>query len=315
MAVLSVTEEFDGSSSGQQLDGLRVFGQAVRIFKVMFGPNDTVADKQIAALSASFGGVRIPSIFDAHPADANWYCISRTARPQTSGVHWMVEVNYQYMENPLARVAEIEWDTAEEPAIVESDINGDAVCASSGEMFDPPPQEMVCDIVGRINYAASQFDGLIAADYTDSVNNATMRIDSAYFPAYTVKINKWKGKKLYWGNTPYWDVYLEIQIRLTYKPGTSDLYGWRKQIIDQGFYRAGTFDDAVAGGHIVGKVPIRNRDLATYTDSDGINADDQVTSPVLLDGDGGILATGATPVLLYFETKKKRNFGIFNLRW
>ena len=98
-------------------------------------------------------------------------------------------------------------------------------------------------------------------------------------------------------------IYLEIQIRLAYKPGTSTLYGWRKQIIDQGFYQKGSD----------GKVPILNSDLST----DDVNPDDQVTSPVLLNGQGYILTTGTppAPVLLYFETKKKRNFGIFNFRW
>jgi hypothetical protein len=315
MAVINVAERFQGCSASQEQKDLRIAGVAVRVFEVSFDDNELLPNKQIAALTASYGGVSVPAILDAHPNDANWFVFTKTARPDVSGVHWIVDVNYQYMENPFTRLAEIDWDFTEEPAIVENDITGKAVASSAGEPFDPPIQEMACDIVGRISYAASQFDGLIAANYIDAVNDGSLRIDQVYFPAYTVKINKWKGKKTYWGTTAYWEVYLEIQIRLAYKPGTSDIYGWQKQILDQGFYRRGTFADAVSGGTIIGKVPIRNRDIATIQSGDGINADDQVSSPVLLDGNGGILAEGSPPVFLYFETKKRRNFNIFNLRW
>lgn len=316
MSVVLVAEDFGGIYSEQHIEELRTLGMAVRAFKVSFSGTDTLAQKQVAALTASAGGVTIPAILEVHPADANWYCISKTARPDVSGVHWIVECRYQYMENPLTRLAEIEWDFAEEPAIVESDVTGKALVSSAGEPFDPPILENACDIVGRISYAASQFDALVAADYNGSVNQSNLWIDTVPFPPRTVKINKWKAKKAYWGTTAYWEIYLEIQIRLAYKPGTTTLYGWDRQQLDQGFFRAGTFEDAVAGGTIIGKVPIRNRDIAAYQDeSAGINPDDQVTSPVLLDGTGGILAQGADPVFLYFRCKKERDFSIFNLRW
>ena len=313
MAVIKVTQPHAGCSVSQRRDGVNLAGEATLVYQVEFDSDETMAGKQSLALTASGGGVTVPNYGDTHPWGPEWFVVDKKARPGIGPLSWFVDVTYRYQQNPLERFAEVKWDTVEESAIVENDIDGQPVANSAGEPFDPPPREMATDLVGRITYAAATYDPLIVADYTNAVNNDNIQIDRANFPAYVIKINKWTFTPAYWGNVLYYEVYLEIHIRLAYKPGTTNLYGWQRQQLNQGFFYR---DAKLNKRRILEKNLPENFgiDLTTLPN----NGENPIDSPIWLNDEGHIISnlTGfAKPSFLYFKTKKQRSFNIFQLRW
>jgi len=68
----------------------------------------------------------------------------RSSNTSFSKLVWIVTCDYstgrEIEENPLNDPAEIEWVTNQHSVIAVKDIDGDWICTTAGELYDPPPE-------------------------------------------------------------------------------------------------------------------------------------------------------------------------------
>lgn len=295
MAFEDVVENFEECGTDDRIESIHTTGHLTRVFDVRFTAATPLTERQVACLSASAGGTAIPAIDAVHPYDNHWICRARTSRPQNGGLHWKVYCTYEYRVPPLTEEPVIVWDFAEHMEMIEETRAGNKIETTSREPLDPPLTEPYHDLVLRVDKNYTSYDALTAADYMNSVNLNVMQIDFALLPAYTMLLSMWKADKFYWGETAYWKHHFEFMIRLAKDPMDGEIIGWRRRIADQGFY-------SLAGGWNGNPA-----DKQRLLDRDG----EPVTTPQLLNGFGGVLPDGDPPVFNIFETKKMRDFSIF----
>lgn len=135
-----------------------------------------------------FAGV-LPTRGDEHPESPLLFAFDLNLKQHPKNpTFWEAQVKYktdtfsqrekdqQALPNPLDRPAEIEWGSVAYNVPIEMDLDGEAICKSAGDSFDPPI-EMVqyywCAHVTR-NVAAVP---LWIIDYAGAVNNADYEID------------------------------------------------------------------------------------------------------------------------------------------
>ncbi|HOQ06082.1 MAG TPA: hypothetical protein PKY88_12815 [Anaerohalosphaeraceae bacterium] len=288
-----VIELYDDCGVDDQQEELHSSGTLTRTFRVVFAKSVTIPKKQVLALSASANGVSIPQLNEEHPEDSRWICRRRSARPEVGALHWRVTCTYEYSENPLEQEPKVEFLFAEHSEIVDVDREGNALLMSSGEPLDPPLEEPFNDLVIRITRNEESFDPLLASQYVDTVNSNTMIINGTSFPAYTIKCESISASKFKWGSKTLWEVSYEFVVRTAAKPGTSEIFGWRRRVLDQGFYK------------------LENGKRVRITDANG----EPIVSPKLLNGSGGELPEQSSPYYHYFETKPMKDFSVFNFQW
>jgi hypothetical protein len=288
-----VLENYKECGTDDEQGELYKTGMMNRVFDVMFEDAVTITNKQVYALTASAGGVSVPELDSVHPADSNWVCRRRSARPGNGPLHWRVLCTYEYSENPLTKAAQVEFLFAEHPEPIDVDRSGNAIVNSSREPLDPPLEKPFNDLLIRIVQNESFYDPLIAAQYIDRVNDNYVLINGVAFPPYTIKINEFNAKKFIWAGVGYYEVNYEFVVRYAVKPGSSEIFGHRRRILDQGLYE------------------LDGSSRTRITDDNG----DPIVTPVLLDGSGGVLASAGTPYYHYWEVMDVVNFSIFIFRW
>lgn len=296
-----VVEEFLDCGTDDQQEDQRITGSMTRTFNVYFESNVTITDKQVYVLTASAGGTSIPAQDSVHPVSSDWVCRRRSARPfDRSALHWKVTCYYEYSVNPLLLPTEVEYSFVEHPEPTEMDYSGLPITMSSGESLDPLMEKPYNDLMIRVVRNEATFDPFFASGYVDRVNSNAMLINSVLFPAYTIKCENISATKFTWGGTYYYQVTYEFAVRTAVKPGTSEVFGWRRRVLDQGFYTlSGLTPEA-------GQSPMRR-----ILDIDG----NEKMQPTLLDGSGQILDAGATPYWHYFEIYDVADFSVFTFSW
>jgi hypothetical protein len=284
---ITITEDFRGRNAGVSEDFQSTY---TRVFKV-----DTddchVGPKAVkAALTLAIGQ---PYRIGTSGTDA-WFeedlgavlkSVDLTC-DSPDGRQWTVTAQYgpwttkPREESPLDEPEEVEIGGEQYERICDADVAGAAVTNSAGDYFDPPVtrDDSRPSLVIVRNEAYDAPD--LSADYSDTVNDATFFGQAAG----NVKCGVITRRRQWHQAVPggfYW--------KTTY-PFSLNRDGWNKSILDQGLRRLeGT--------------PAQRKQIAV----DGQLA----TSPVLLDGSGGVLAPGGTPVFRSYQVYPSRDFSAF----
>jgi hypothetical protein len=201
------------------------------------------------------------------------------------GCSWECTVKYapynpsNFPKNPLQWPPKITGGTTKFERPCDQDVNGDAILNSAGDYFDPPLSIDDSRIAIKIQVSVARFDPSIIDTYKDAISADTFfgRDPGTWKVAgisFDLEYNMDCG-------TPdgfYYVVTWEFEYRSE---------GWETQILDQGL-----------------KILDGSDNLVVATDANGKD----LTSPVLLDGDGGKLASGDDPVFLTFEVYNKVPF-------
>lgn len=268
----------------------------VRAFLVR---SDT-ADENIVAVRYASG---VPAAGAAHPHDARAYLIRKQVAQATSTEDgrklWIVTCNYATLKkeqkkkltHPLDRPYEIDWVGETFQTIAEKDIFGKGIMNSAGQYFDPPIQVDDVRPVLTITRNEATFDGSLAEQYQNSINNAPFFGGAAY----TVKCKSIKAKRVIEEfaasegsevEVEFWTVTYEFH----YNRDT-----WWLPPLDQGRYELDSGGDK----------------LVSIKDSDGAAVND----PVPLDGAGHQVPPNDLPggaVFFRYRYYTEMNFNNFN---
>jgi len=226
----------------------------------------------------------LPIIGNAHPEDANAYCISLQVENTNPWTGWTVTANYsderQLSDDPLEDAAEITWasEQFQKPAVF--DLSGDLIVNSAGDPFDPPA---MMDDSRRVVTVAKNLAVVPSwiLDYQDAVNSDTFSIDGISIgigkaKVQSVNVGPWQRRN----GTAFRTVNFTIHLQRD---------GWLLSILDAGFRQK------VSGG----RENIKN------------NGDGEApTAPVPLDGNGLPIddPTPTNAVFLEFAVYKTRAF-------
>jgi hypothetical protein len=241
----------------------------------------------------------VPRLYDSHPEDTGAFAYKLAVQQQTDDPFlWIVTVDYHTVagdgksdpadrqENPLNRPAEVEWSFLKSSVAVTQQLTLDAfgqplpIVNSAGDAFDPPIEIERSRPKLTITRNEPAFDPAIAFAYQDAVAS-----DVFYgAPAYYAKMDGIKGVRQYENKIFFWKVTYEISFGV--EP-------WIPlKILDQGYQ------------YLAGGKKVLARDQADGT---------PVGAPVLLDGAGGRLAVGGTPVYRSVTVYRELPFGPLQL--
>lgn len=300
MAVLSVSEVFSGRSRKVAKDWTRTY---TRTFRVITDNSHDGGQEVTYAVPIVFGSIYTNGFsgfggvgaYTATEYDGGAFANEFNAEPDGAddGKSWLVTVGYgpfdpqQFPENPLLKPLEIEGGFNPYEEVVDEDQTGKAVVNSASDPFDPPITEEDPRQVLTIVRNEPSFDWATAYQYRNAVSSDEFW-GAAPGQAKVVRISAKRAWDQYLAAnsiTPggfFWIVTYEFEFNIK---------GWHRFVLDQGMRK-------LSGG---------NQSLIVLLDGTS------VTSPVLLDGNGGVLAASAEPVFLEFITKPELPFAIFNL--
>lgn len=286
MSIIFAKEETRGSR-GSQLD---IFGggDLERVFNVV--TDDVTNDQLFLAQSGQF-----PSLGGIHPSHPFATCrgVDYSRRGK---MIWEVTASYstrpentQEREkrenpNPLSRIAEFEWESTQYNIAVVKDRDGKGVVNSAGDYPDPPPEDWdvrwLCHIEANILSFPNDWFGLAGA-----VNEAAIVVDGRAVSAEQARIvNMRRSKKRQESFVDHYVLTYTLEIRYE----THDLVfpdmGFR--IIDNG----------------------EQKEIVIKDQNDN---DAKPSSPVLLDGNGQVLANPDDPnntVFMTYHVARVRSF-------
>lgn len=236
------------------------------------------------------------------------FCVGGSARlekEEESRRTWAVTVNYKYpqgREDEKRDPTDSPADPLDEPPIIYTssqkgkksvlyDKRDRLIASSAGEPYDPVQEADDTKYMLHISRNQATVDLPLYSIFRDAINSeqffgcarGTVKVET---PGAIRKLYKPDG-------TPYYNVTWEFAI---------DDEGWDRELFDYGMYK-------VVGGVMVdGK--LQGGKLQVLKDLSGAD----LTSPRLLDGEGGVLAIGATPVKLpKYELYNYRPFSMLEL--
>lgn len=232
----------------------------------------------------------LPRIGDRHPVYTNLPVAKISPREDPNGIRWVVTVEYYWEsssssdqngdEGQKIRLVSRSGDTVEVAKDIMADqATGDLVLNSMSQPFENTKQYQHYDtntvIVRRENTPPSVAMAL----------NGTINSDSVTISNTGITIGAYKARlRISWkeaddgGDLKYEYTYV-IQKRVNYVEGTD--IGWKEAYIDCGY-------EYMDGSSVV-----------RATEVDAWSGEERPSSkPVLLDGDGGLLADGEPPVYI-----------------
>lgn len=269
MAVVNVTEKWSPRSTGFSDRGEVYTG----VYSVLLDGADTPQNApRVARLAAG-----VPQWGTVAPW--SFWLIVRNVQVRTESVHlFEVTVTWEPREfsgqpnpadpDPTALPPEIsfEEDVTTEP--VDEDVAGDAITNSSGEPFDPPLQRPFSDPVIVIERNVATYNLVFWQPRLYTTNNAIVTIDGQAYATGTLRLRSAKAKRILVGASKYYALRIEIGVRID---------GWNRRVLDQGYREQ---ISSLTNGTPVYK---------NIVDEQG----NPVTSPVPLDGLGGVLKSEA----------------------
>jgi hypothetical protein len=196
-------------------------------------------------------------------------------------------------DNPLNAPPDISVDRESYTERVEFDIDDKPIVNSAGEPFDEPPEVTRSRVVLTItrNEATDAWVGL-SNDFTDCVNSDPFWIAG---PGYA-RCKVISGQNFFFNGLQYWRVKYVIEL---------DRRGFKKRVLDRGYsFLATDFqlnNQGRWGKRYVSQVPILNADGS------------RIDKPVLLDGQGRRLESGASPVFKEYNVDERRPFSVLRL--
>lgn len=251
-------------------------------------------DESIVGIYGWSNGILPVPFVHTHPLYPTQLCRSINFS-QDSGAprKWQIEADYSSeplktadqtnITDPTQRPPEISWTTAHYRKAIDKDINGKALVNSAGDYFDPPPEKDASYWVANIKKNVPSVPTFILA-YTDAINS-----DSFTIQGMTVnpKVAKLMDINISNVQTEGDYSFVVFEYSLEFHPET-----WVYRPLDQGFTTFSNF-----GG--------RQRIVDESTPPR------QVTSPVLLNGEGQTLDNPSTAnaVFLEYDILNEQDFG------
>lgn len=283
MGIAEVYESYDGGRSGAIDENFQ--GTYTRNFEVQ---TDDPLTGIIAVRNAP--GIAIGTPYSIGTIGASYYeedpgAFAKSIRAQQDGkepTKWQVSIEYgpwQSREaNPLEEAPKVSYGFAQFQMVVWRDKDGLAMLNSAGDPIDPPVVRDESRMVINITRNEATYDPDLADTLKDVVNDGVWRGR----PARTWKAAAPTGDP---ANHPACGDYYVVKYQFAYNPDTWDWYQ-----LDQG-YR-----EVVSGA----------RKLIMLDNA-------PASSPVPLNGSGGKLAVGGTPVFRQFKLYKEIDFSVFDL--
>lgn len=300
-SVLSVKETFQSRSMKAATDRTRDY---VRTY-------DVVVDERTVSPEMILFASGVPRRWDPYVAASgavDLYSICKDIEvKQDAGDPYLFRVTARYsnkverpdinqVENPLLRPAEIEYDDEGVMRPAWFDRDGEAVQNSAYERFDPPLEYEEPRLLIRITKNYATYDALEYLRFKNTVNSAPW----FGLPRGRVWCRKIKGKRSFESGIFFWPTVFEFLVRVHLDETVDDLSdpdvskdAWAERVLDRGYMELN------GGGD-----PVHMRDLRTGA---------PVSTPQLLDGSGGRLATGDDPVFLKFHLKREIDFNLLPL--
>lgn len=256
---------------------------ATRVFQVKLDRSDLPNAELIVANASG-----IPREGQQHPTLLTAYCVSVELGQQDNGVEWFVTCQYssekEMAEDPTFDPVEIEWDGEIYTEAIYQDRDGNAIVNSAGDYFvDPTPTKEKSHLIASITANVDSVPTWVV-DYRNVVNDAAIVIDGLTIAAGLAYIQRPKiSKKQYRNDQEYRTISYDVHIHPD---------GWSLKPMDVGFRKKNATDST-------------KRDQIT-NDGD----EEEPTTPVPLDGSGGVLAnpTPSTVVFLEFDVDAEMDF-------
>lgn len=285
-AVIEVLETTAGVSGGAAL------GQGSKFTRTFLVTFDGINKSPAAACLASDGVNSVPAYGTVHADDYKVYVIDKEAKPSEGGggIHWEVTVQYgrpTVSANPSASPAappdnaagsgsppaaqtstKITWGTWTRTTAVVKDLNGAIFKNSAGDLIDPTPTREEENL--QITYVRTQagFSVQWLRNLNDRININSITIGGYTFLPGTLKA-KISAEYPAGNSSTAWQVTIVLQ---------HDPNGWDWSLLDAGY-----------------------KYLSSGNPREFRDGNLPATKPRLLDGSGGQLAGGGTPVYLSFR--------------
>jgi hypothetical protein len=245
----------------------------------------------------------IPRKWQAYPNDSLALCVKvEGERVDDQPLLWKVTANYttdvpppEYLEHPLLRPYEIEWDFVQYQKVMHEDLDGKDFVNTSKEPFENPPAIEDTQPVLIITRNEADFDPSLAYDYDNSINSDTFRGS----PKHCVKLQV-KGRRAF---EDFTDPSTELITRIFFYIVTYEFH-----------FR---FDRNNADAKAGWTVRVLNSGFREYKSSKYIEIKDQfgqpLTKPTLLHKDGSDSVKTTTPEYLEFRGYEERAFAPLGL--
>jgi hypothetical protein len=177
-----------------------------------------------------------PKTGAVYPYDSAARCRRvRASNASFSKLVWVVTCAYstgrEIEENPTDDPAEIEWSTDQYSKIYVRDINGNWICTTAGELYDPPPEGDDSRWVIRIKKNLAAIPAWILT-YRNAVNSAQVTIDGVTIGARCAKMSGIRISPVQYRNEI---AYRALEMSIQTNVETWDLY-----IENAGFYEVGS---------------------------------------------------------------------------
>lgn len=235
----------------------------------------------------------LPQRGDAHPSDTSILVSEVEVEEQADCFRWIFNVKYsssaadQTREafspldvKPVATFAQEDWEEA-----LQFDQGDNALVNSAGGFFDPPPTARRSRIVMTLVQNQPSYDPILAATYTNTLNE-TLFLGGDPKTVYCRSITT-AGPRAFKNDTVAWPVSYVFVF-------ADDPKWWQYRPLDIGKFYLKT---------ILGvTLPQRFTDRFSRLLPDG-----------LLDGSGGALPVGGTPVFLEFDLYEVQDFNALPL--
>lgn len=242
------------------------------------------------------------------PLPSNAYLTARRLRADSqteTPLHWIVTANYssapvsseekdkEQNPEPLNRKAKFRWSTNLYREAVEKDIDDNAILNSAGDYFDPPIER------DRSNWVLTVTRNVTAVpiwllDYNNCpINESSFTVDGVTVEEKKARLTTIDiGEEQIENNVKYRVLTMQIEFKKE---------GWTAKILDQGLRKR----TDLAGGWKQVHIEVEN-------DNGELS---KVTSPVMLDGEGGVLDQPSpdTAVFLDYELYEAKDFSVLPL--
>ena len=267
--------------------------------------NDKLNDSQYVIGYGLSAGI-LPTRFAGHPSNA--YLTARRLRADSqteTPLHWIVTASYssapvsseekekEENPNPINRKAKFRWTTNLYREAVEKDIDDNAVLNSAGDYFDPPVERDASNWVITVTKNMTTVPSWLL-DYNNCpINESSVTIDGITIEEKKARLTTIDiGEEQVENNVKYRVVTMQIETKKE---------GWTAKILDQGLRKR--LD--LAGGWKQVHIEKENEDGELS----------KVTSPVLLDGEGGVLdePTPENAVFMEYEFYEAKDFSVLPL--
>jgi hypothetical protein len=242
------------------------------------------------------------------PLPTNAYLTARRLRADSQSetpLHWIVTASYssapvsseekdkEENPDPLNRKAKFRWSTNLYREAVEKDIDDNAILNSAGDYFDPPIERDRSNWVLTVTRNMTSVPAWLL-DYNNCpINESSFTVDGITVEEKKARLTTIDiGEEQIENNVKYRVLTMQIEFKKE---------GWTAKILDQGLRKR----TDLAGGWKQVHIEVEN-------DNGELS---KVTSPVMLDGEGGVLDEPSpdTAVFLDYELYEAKDFSVLPL--